>query len=191
MIAPRYIEIYTFDWVEIGTKRSLERQISERTGIPRRVLRGESPLRHNVAERMSWASKRVTTREEDTAYCLMEFFGVNMPLLYGEGSKAFMRLQEQILKQEDDYTIFMWFQSQDSTTYRHSPLRGAWCSSPGDFLRSSEPDKGSNRKISGAPESPQITIILRSDAYLYPTADMVCLGCRGNCLGTTLRRIVC
>ncbi|CAG9939824.1 unnamed protein product [Clonostachys rosea f. rosea IK726] len=161
LIAPRYIEFYTFDWLEIGTKRSLERQISERTGIPWRVLQGESPLVHNVAERMSWASKRVTTRDEDMAYCLMGFFGVNMPLLYGEGSKAFLRLQEQILKQEDDYTIFMWFQSQDSTTYRHSPLRGAWCSSPADFLRSSKSDNISNKEISAAPESPQTAITER------------------------------
>jgi hypothetical protein len=31
----------------------------------------------------------MTTREEDVAYCLMGIFGVNMPLLYGEGKEAF------------------------------------------------------------------------------------------------------
>ena len=39
---------------------------------------------------MSWASRRVTTRDEDIAYCLLGIFSVNMPLLYGEGEKAFI-----------------------------------------------------------------------------------------------------
>lgn len=55
-----------------------------------------------------WASKRKTTRVEDEAYCLLGLFGVSMPLIYGEGSKAFRRLQEEIMKQSDDETIFAW-----------------------------------------------------------------------------------
>ena len=39
---------------------------------------------------MSWASRRVTTRDEDIAYCLLGMFDVNMPLIYGEGEKAFI-----------------------------------------------------------------------------------------------------
>ena len=32
-----------------------------------------------------------------------------MPLLYGEGQeRAFVRLQEEIIKHNDDYTIFLW-----------------------------------------------------------------------------------
>ncbi|KAI1263028.1 HET-domain-containing protein [Xylariaceae sp. FL1019] len=43
------------------------------------------------------ASLWKTTRIEDTAYCLMGLFDVNMPLLYREGKKAFfIRLQEEI-----------------------------------------------------------------------------------------------
>lgn len=41
----------------------------------------------SVAQRMSWAARRETTRLEDKVYYLMELFGVNMPLLYGEGEK--------------------------------------------------------------------------------------------------------
>jgi len=29
-------------------------------------------------------------------------------MLYGEGAKAFLRLQEEIIKQSDDHTIFAW-----------------------------------------------------------------------------------
>lgn len=64
-----------------------------------------------MANRMAWASKRETTREEDMAYCLMGLFNVNMPLLYGEGMKAFLRLQLQILQQSDDESIFAWTQN--------------------------------------------------------------------------------
>jgi hypothetical protein len=62
----------------------------------------------NVALKMSWASRRYTTRTEDIAYCLMSLFGVPMPLLYGEGKNAFLRLQLEILKVSNDETIFAW-----------------------------------------------------------------------------------
>lgn len=61
-----------------------------------------------VAQKMSWAAKRQTTRVEDQAYCLMGLFGVNMPPLYGEGDRAFYRLQLEILKDSDDESIFAW-----------------------------------------------------------------------------------
>lgn len=47
---------------------------------------------------MAWAAHRRTTLVEDEAYCLLGLFNVNMPLLYGEGSRAFRRLQEEIQK---------------------------------------------------------------------------------------------
>jgi hypothetical protein len=72
------------------------------------VLLDDGLERCNVAQRMSWASKREATRVEDIAYCLMGIFEVNIPMLYGEGSKAFFRLQEEIMKVSDDHTIFAW-----------------------------------------------------------------------------------
>ena len=51
---------------------------------------------------------RETTRLEDEAYCLLGLFNINMPTLYGEGIKAFARLQEEILKQSSDTTLFAW-----------------------------------------------------------------------------------
>jgi hypothetical protein len=57
---------------------------------------------------MSWVAKRETTRVEDRVYCLLGLFNVNMPPLYGEGEKSFMRLQLEILKTSDDESIFAW-----------------------------------------------------------------------------------
>ncbi|KAI1744530.1 HET-domain-containing protein [Xylaria scruposa] len=61
-----------------------------------------------VAIRLSWVSKRHTTRVEDMAYCLLGLLDINMPLLYGEGHKAFLRLQEEFLKKHHDSTILYW-----------------------------------------------------------------------------------
>ena len=70
----------------------------------------------SVAQRMSWASKRETTRPEDEAYSLMGLFSVNMPLLYGEGGeKAFLRLQKEILKDSTDHSLFTWTKISENT----------------------------------------------------------------------------
>jgi hypothetical protein len=50
---------------------------------------------------MSWVGKRNTTHKEDKAYSLFGIFGVQMPLLYGEGEDgAFGRLREGISKHD-------------------------------------------------------------------------------------------
>lgn len=128
LIAPSELEFYANDWTEIGTKSSLKWNLTKATGIPLSILIGESvPADYGVAERMSWASKRKTSRIEDTAYCLLGIFSVNMPLLYGEGSRAMLRLQEEILRHEEDHSIFLW-------QTPHSFLRtGLFCDSPSYF----------------------------------------------------------
>jgi hypothetical protein len=131
LIAPKVVEFYTAEWVEIGTKGSLPTQLSAITGIPARILCGGSPSTCSIAERMSWASKRQTSREEDLAYSLLGLFGVNMPLLYGEGRKSFFRLQEEIMKQEEDYSIFAWSLQYDCA----QSLTGLLAFSPADFSK--------------------------------------------------------
>ena len=63
----------------------------------------------DCASKMSWAAERTTMRSEDVAYCLLGMFEVIMSLLYGEGLKrAFVRLQEEIMKGSNDQSIFAW-----------------------------------------------------------------------------------
>nr|VWP00237.1 Zn(2)-C6 fungal-type domain-containing protein [Ganoderma boninense] len=57
---------------------------------------------------MSWAAKRQTTKVEDEAYSLLGIFDIQMSPLYGEGRRAFRRLQEEILRRIPDQTIFAW-----------------------------------------------------------------------------------
>jgi hypothetical protein len=42
------------------------------------------------------------------AYCLLGILGLNMPLLYGEGEKAFRRLQEEFIRSSPDFSILAW-----------------------------------------------------------------------------------
>ncbi|KAK2684510.1 hypothetical protein QWA68_016853 [Fusarium oxysporum] len=108
LIAPTRVEFYAADWSELGTKWSLSAIIKEITGIPHDALCHKRPLSEfPAAERMSWASKRKTTRIEDMAYCLLGIFDVNMPLIYGEGERSFARLQLEILKEKEDYTVLL------------------------------------------------------------------------------------
>ncbi|KAJ4392989.1 hypothetical protein N0V93_002193 [Gnomoniopsis smithogilvyi] len=112
LIAPNIVHFYSEDWTYQGQRGSsyFAEALSEVTGIEVGVLTGHvTAAEVSVANRMKWASERQTTRPEDIAYCLMGLFGVNMPLLYGEGAvRAFIRLQEQILKVTDDQSIFAW-----------------------------------------------------------------------------------
>jgi len=108
LIAPNHVEFYDSDWTAMGTKRQMVEDVSDVTKIPVDVLLGEHPSAYSIAQRMSWAAHRETTRLEDQAYSLMGLFEVNMPMLYGEGEKAFTRLQEEIIKSSGDHSIFAW-----------------------------------------------------------------------------------
>jgi ankyrin repeat protein len=103
LIAPKSVEFFSKEEERLGDKRSLEQTLYEITGIAIRALQG-SPLSHfTVDERMSWAAKRQTKREEDEAYSLLGIFDIHMPLLYGERrEKALARLQKGIKKSLKD-----------------------------------------------------------------------------------------
>ncbi|KPI40375.1 Vegetative incompatibility protein HET-E-1 [Cyphellophora attinorum] len=94
---------------------------SRLTGVPLAAVEKETPLReYSIAQRFSWAAKRKATRSEDRAYSLMGLFDVNIPMLYGEGPKAFRRLQQEILNQSRDHSILVWDGAQTGATWDRS-----------------------------------------------------------------------
>ncbi|KAK1761559.1 vegetative incompatibility protein HET-E-1 [Echria macrotheca] len=123
LLAPTNVEFYTRNWNLLGTKNALAFLISEVTGIEEVCLRKRKRIdEYSIAQRMAWAANRVTTREEDIAYCLMGIFGISMPLLYGEGQKAFVRLQEEIIKSSDDHSILAFDTAlSEGTLFAHHP----------------------------------------------------------------------
>ena len=113
LLAPKFLICFDANWNAIGNRRELAQEISLATKIDTKYLikNDKSPelLKASVAQKMSFASRRVTSREEDMAYCLLGLFDVNMPLLYGEGAiKSFHRLQIEIMKNSTDDSLFAW-----------------------------------------------------------------------------------
>jgi Heterokaryon incompatibility protein (HET) len=97
LLAPKIVDFYSRDEVQLGDKSSLSQQISEITGIPIKALQGEALSKFSITERFSWVEQRQTTKAEDKAYCLLGLFQVFLPLIYGEGqSSAMRRLRKEI-----------------------------------------------------------------------------------------------
>ena len=152
LIAPRRVVFLSNQWSAFGTKATLAAIVEEITHIDRAVLFHKKSLDEvSVAERMSWASKRTTTRIEDQAYALLGIFDINMPTLYGEGTRAFRRLQEEILKRIPDQSLFAWDdnhieplpKTEDALVDRRRfslltrySARSLFATSPAEFLRS-------------------------------------------------------
>ncbi|KAI0466866.1 heterokaryon incompatibility protein-domain-containing protein [Xylaria cf. heliscus] len=131
LLAPIDVQFYDHKWKYRGSKSDFAADISKITGIPELAIVGQASLKDfSTAQRMAWASQRETTRIEDIAYCLLGLFDVNMPLIYGEGSRAFRRLQEEIIRQGIDLTLF-------SRQPCHPHLQGSYssllASSPAEF----------------------------------------------------------
>ncbi|KAI1769872.1 HET-domain-containing protein [Hypoxylon cercidicola] len=153
LIAPQKLDFYNRSWQRFGSKsdRSVCEAVSELSKIDIEFLLGADLESASIAKRMSWASRRKTTRSEDTAYCLMGIFDINMPLLYGEGPKAFKRLQEEIIKAyPTDHSLYAWGIPVDKCSFEVSaetviednietqfassePLYGLLAKSPQDF----------------------------------------------------------
>ncbi|KAI0449795.1 heterokaryon incompatibility protein-domain-containing protein [Xylaria acuta] len=89
--------------------REFRNELSEITGINvKYFFTRRGIFAAAVSEKILWLALRKTTRDEDLAYCMLGIFEINMPLLYGEGRRAFLRLQEEIIRISNDQTIFCW-----------------------------------------------------------------------------------
>lgn len=126
LLAPRQLCFYSARWVPLGRRRDLAKLIAGATGIDTATLKRHGSSfdrrKYDIATRMSWAAGRKTARREDIAYCLLGLFDVNMPLLYGEGGKAFVRLQEEIIKHDADHSIFAWADDSATMSSNHDLL---------------------------------------------------------------------
>jgi hypothetical protein len=144
LIAPYWMKFFGLGWCFLGSRRRLSTMISNITRIPKDLIDERDDFESSsslddfsVAQKMSWAATRQCTRIEDSAYCLLGIFDINMPLLYGEGGKAFRRLQEEIFKGTDDHSLLAWTIEMDC----HRPcweLGSVFAESPLDFLDSGD-----------------------------------------------------
>ena len=132
LISPKDVSFFDHDWELLGTKRELLATLSLKTRIPGCVLsHAAKPSSCSVAQRMSWAAERKTTRVEDRAYSLIGLFGVSVTPAYGEREKAFLRLQQAIVLASKDESLFAWAMENDAET---TPYSGLYATSPAAFI---------------------------------------------------------
>lgn len=202
LIAPRTLVFYDSQWNAHGGKRLRSYEIQEITGIDLTVLENSEFLRSMpVGRMMSWAAKRQTTREEDMAYCLLGIFDVNMGLIYGEGEKAFSRLQEEIMRKTNDMTLFAWTcqrsaRSAESTVDGpHSQMyRGILARSPMEFVECREVIQDDSLQMnneatltySGLQLRTSLAELIGSDYILFVGSQLVGKGFETNKIGIHL-----
>ncbi|KPI35593.1 Vegetative incompatibility protein HET-E-1 [Cyphellophora attinorum] len=162
LLAPKTVSFFGQVWQYLGSKtthpivmrRGFRRSyklmnrnelLSRVTGVPMTAIdRRKSLYKFSVAQRMSWAAERRTTRVEDLAYSLLGLFQVNMALLYGEGQKSFTRLQEEIARQSADHSLLAWRKIGPwDPSWEQRSLGGPWrgrmlASSPAEFRYSGQ-----------------------------------------------------
>lgn len=106
LLAPKFFLFVDQQWREIGTRERWAEEIEKATKIAPRDM--ENFQLCPIAKRLSWASERQTTLVEDHAYSLLGLFRIAMPLIYGEGDRAFVRFQQELIKTYDDASLFAW-----------------------------------------------------------------------------------
>lgn len=192
LIAPPTILFFDYRWSKFGSKASLSGDIEDWTTIPSAVLMTGTLTNYSVAKIMSWAAGRKTTRVEDMAYSLLGLFGVSMPMVYGEGEKAFTRLQLEIMKTSTDHSLFAWKGEGD--------VRGPLARSPAEFAECG--NIGSGRLTFRTPDSAYemtnvgLRITLRVSSNTAPERDSVefaflnCKEASGSSIGIWLKEVV-
>jgi hypothetical protein len=112
LVAPKKVEFYNRRWVWIGSLRgAFLETVSKTTQIPSELLQKKPKVSledYTIAQRMTWAANRETTKEEDMAYCLLGIFNITMATIPAEGLRAFERLQLEIIRRSTDHSIFAW-----------------------------------------------------------------------------------
>ncbi|KAI1199292.1 HET-domain-containing protein [Nemania serpens] len=130
LLAPKSVVFFDGRWRVLGDRKDLASAISKITRIHIGALHDRNTVpKCSIAQRMSWAADRQTSRQEDIAYSLLGIFDINMPLLYGEGNNAFIRLQQEIIRLSDDQSILCWA----SENVNNKLLTSALSPSPNGF----------------------------------------------------------
>lgn len=157
LLAPRALIFVDQHWQKFGTAYDLEKFIETATSIQVQRHVHQDRKRSEVlqvGQCMAWAATRSTTRLEDRAYSLLGLFDVNLPMMYGEGGRAFQRLQEEILRVYEDSSILAWSHTDADTGFAPNGL----APSPDHFRQYPRLiDKMSNSNFEFATISPTLT----------------------------------
>ncbi|KAK4646760.1 hypothetical protein QC761_0046080 [Podospora bellae-mahoneyi] len=106
LLAPPFLAFVDSDWNIVGSRETCTLAVAYATTIEQKDIQNFRSC--SISTELSWASKRQTTKIEDRAYSMMGLLGVHMPLLYGEGKNAFVRLQHELIRLFNDETVLLW-----------------------------------------------------------------------------------
>ncbi|KAH8600126.1 kinesin light chain [Bisporella sp. PMI_857] len=143
LIAPASVEFFSKEGKLLGDKSILEHHVCEITGIPAKALRGNSLFGFTIAERMSWAGRRKTTREEDQAYTLLGILDITREeelaemhtklksdgsrktiVLHGLGGIGKTQLSIAYAKRhKDNYSAIFWLNIKDEDSLKQSFIK--------------------------------------------------------------------
>lgn len=144
LVAPRQLTFFGQAWKRLCTRSTHSTLIHDITKVPEQLLKGDlgnpfSDLCHySAAQKMSWAAGRNCKKIEDVAYSLLGIFDIYMPLHYGEGSRAFLRLQEEIFRQTNDHSLFAWTGTAKDGLLECQTADSIFASSPMNFINSGD-----------------------------------------------------
>lgn len=144
LIAPREVKFFGKACKYLGTRSSYSKVIHNITGVPEKLLKcdprspSSDPRHYSAAQKMSWAAGRQCKKVEDVAYSLLGLFDIYMPLHYGEGSRAFMRLQEEIFRKTEDHSLFAWTGTAEDGLLDCQTVDSIFASSPLNFVKSGD-----------------------------------------------------
>ncbi|KAG2358617.1 WD40-repeat-containing domain protein, partial [Suillus spraguei] len=116
-VAPKVVIFYQKDWsLYLGDRSpnhkessAIMKELENATGIDAQALVTFRPGMSAARQKLQWASKRVTTLQEDVAYSLFGIFGITLPVIYGERKqRALGRLLQEIVAQSGDISVLDW-----------------------------------------------------------------------------------
>ena len=175
LVAPKAARFYNRHWSVIGTKQSLLPLLSNITKVDQDVIADVECLSgYSIGRRMAWAAGRSASRTEDIAYSLLGIFKISMPIIYGEGGRSFARLQEEILKDTDDASLFAWQASSDQQ------YRGILATSPSEFSHFSTRSVVGPLRYRGTVYASSTGITIESEFALNRTSNTIIFGFHGT-----------
>ncbi|KAG1843423.1 hypothetical protein C8R48DRAFT_678764 [Suillus tomentosus] len=116
-VASKVVIFYRKDWSLYLDDRSpnhkespaIMKELEDAMGIDARTLVTFCPGMSGAREKLQWASKHITTVQEDVAYSLFGIFGITLPVIYGERKQnALGRLLQEIVARSGDITVLDW-----------------------------------------------------------------------------------
>jgi hypothetical protein len=127
LVAPANVEFFSREGTHLGNKRSLVQELNNITKISIEALQGRVTLSElSVEERMSWRRNCQTKRPEDSSYCMLGIFDLNMLPIYGEGEKkAFVRLERKIRKISNGGSTVVHNSDEATCSYRGPVFYGS------------------------------------------------------------------